>query len=157
MRIERILDKAENFLDFAANSFTETIFFNSPVSVGTIRIMDAFPDRKYYPGFDMVVLDIGGLSEFDESALIYRVPSGLIKETQIAEVFVKKAKIQTDPVGWLTAIRPFDRTTYGKPLTWGEADLANMFGYNLKDSKSSARFYKKFFSDRLRKEPQFKI
>lgn len=155
MRKERFLDKAENFLDFAANSFTEAVFFKPQESVGTIKVMDSFRDRKYFPGFDMVILDIGGLTELDESAVIYRVPRGLIKEDQMAEVIVKKAKFKTEPESWLTAIRPFDRQTFGKPFTSKESELSAMFSYNLKNADGARRFFKKFFSDRLRTEPPF--
>lgn len=157
MGVERFFDKAENFLDLAANSFTEALFFKPQESVGTMRVMDSFRDRKYFPGFDMVILDIGGLSEMDESAVIYRVPRGLVKEDQLVEVVVKRAKVKADPESWLTAIRPFDRRLYGKPFSKSESSLQAMFSYNLKDADGSVRFYKKFFNDRLRKEPPFRF
>jgi hypothetical protein len=109
-----------------------------------MRVLDAFPDRKYFPGFDMVVLDFGKLKETDNSPAVYRVPTGLLKEDAIAEIIVRRAKITTDPMYFLVAVRPFDRQTYGKPFKWAEADFGNMFGYNMKDSDHSRMFYKKF-------------
>lgn len=138
------MDRVENFLEASFANFTEALWFKGPESVGTIRVLDAFPDRKYYPGYDMVVLDFGQLRDFDESAFIMRVPMGLLQEGQIAEVKVKMAKVKMEPAHFLVAMRPFDRSTYGKPFRWSEAHLANMFGYNMMDSNRSSIFYQKF-------------
>lgn len=142
--IERNLGKAENFLERAFADFTEALWFKGAESAGTIRVMEAFPDRKFFPGYDIVVLDFGKLQDWDESSFVYRVPQGLLKEDQIAEVFIKRAKVMTDPIAFLVALRPFDRASYGEPFRWTEAHLANMFGYNMKDSKHSKLFYQKF-------------
>ncbi len=157
MGIERYLDKTEAFLEVSFANLTEALWFKKAETAGTIRVLDAFPDRKYFPGFDMVILDFGKLVDWDESPAIYRVKKDLVVPGSIVEVIIKRAKVDTSPKAVLTAIRPFEKEKYGKDFGMGDLTTAQMFGYNMKYSSLSKMFFDRFVEERRRKEPPIRF
>jgi hypothetical protein len=144
MNFERGLNFLESFIEVGINGFTESFYFNYPESVGTIRVLEAFPDRKFYPGFDMVYLDFGSLKETDDSHAVFRVPSGLVKTDQIVELFVKRGKAKMKESDFLVSMRPFNPALYSKPFGWAESNLSQIFGYNHKTFRGSRNFARRF-------------
>lgn len=153
MSIERNLDKAEAFLEASFANFTEALWFRRPETAGTIRVLDSFSDRKYFPGFDMVILDFGKMLDNDDSPVIFHVPKGLVKAGSIVEVIIKRARVDTDPKAILAALRPFEREKYQKEITLGEVEISRMFGFNMKYSNLSKMFFDRFVEEKRRKEP----
>lgn len=152
MGIERYLDKAEAVIETSFANFTEALWFKRPETVGTMRVLDAFPDRKFFPGYDMVILDFGKLKDFDESPAIYRVKKGLIKPESVVEVIIKRSRVDTNPKAVLVAVRLFDKEVYGKDFGMRDLATAQMFGYNMKYSTLSKMFFDRFVEDKRRKE-----
>jgi len=146
MNTERLikgLGRVENLIDFTVNSLVHEIFYERPESVGTIRVLLVLDDDRY-PGFDEAILDFGQDAPKDDGLSIKHIPKGWIKENQIAEVRIRRSRSLREPLSCLVSLRPYNRVIYGKPLFWDEAELDNVFSYNLKDSETSANFFKKF-------------
>lgn len=133
----------DKFLESALNNFTEHMFYGPAETVGAMRAADAFPDPRFFPGFDLVFLDFEDQEATDDSYLIYRVPKDLIKPGSIVEVIAKRGKGVLQDMA-LVSIRPFDRRTYGKPFGYKEAQLDEMFAFNVKTRGNSESFFKKF-------------
>lgn len=128
------------------SKITEGFKFGKAETVGAIRIWEVFPDKKHFPGWDMVLLDFGRLDILDNSNEIYRVPSGFFTEDQVVEVIAKKSIARSSNGITLVAIRSFEKQTFGKPIAGSEKNLKEMFRYNYKDIIWSEMFYKKFFN-----------
>lgn len=146
MKAEQLLGRIEDFFERSLNIVNESIIYNSAESVGTIRTLDVFRSLEFGPKFDTVVLDFGIPMESGEWVAIDRVPHGIIKRYQSVEIFVKRNKFHSED--WLTSLRPFNYVLYGKPFVWDEANLGEIFSYNLMDSKTHKLFFNKFLKDR---------
>lgn len=157
MSIERNFAKTEKFIHSVVESLNQTLWYKKQESVGTIRVLDSFADRKYYPGYDFVMLDFGVNVFDDDSAIIYKVPRGLIKPRSVVEIVVKRQKVKTTPESFLVGVRPFVKENYGKDFGKEDKFLNIQFGQNQKWSDSAVNFYKKFLTTRLRKEPPFRF
>ena len=144
MGIERNLSKTEKIIHSVIENINQSLWYGKQETVGTMRVLDSFPDRKFYKGFDFVMLDFGTNTLDDDSAIIYKVPRGMIKPNSVVELIVKRQKIHTIPESFLVGVRPFKKESYGKYFGSDDKLLNIQFGQNQKWSDSAINFYKKF-------------
>ena len=144
----------ERFLlsQYELDNLYEEARYTPARTVGTARVKNIFSYGEK-PLFDIVILDLK-VQEGDRSREISRVPVGLFKKGDIAEVVVREYKGSfIDPRSWMilgnggfcvVAIRPFSPSTYGKPIDPLLSPYQEMLERNGKGPHFAPAFYEKF-------------
>src|SRR3972149_3137792 len=131
----------ERYIRFV-DRVSDEIFMGPPRSVGIIAVANVF-DESGYPGYQTAILKLPEHPTDKRSRYVYHVPVGWVQGGATVEVlirriepipFMARAIERLDIITmWLTAIRPFDRTMYGKPIDRNDTVLSEMFRVNRRE------------------------
>jgi hypothetical protein len=152
----------ERFVRFA-DRFGNEIFLEPPRSVGKIRVSGVTIDESHH-GFEVATLQLSA-EPTDRRSRYIRCTSGSIAQGDVVEVLIRQiepipfltnsAQLLDINARWLTAIRPYNPSTFQTPVDRKDTVIHEMFRVNRMGQDTAPAFYNRFLRERAMKTPPY--
>lgn len=152
----------ERFVRFAER-FGNEIFLEPPRSVGRIRVSSVAADERHH-GFEVATLQLP-VDLTDKRSRYIRCTLGWIAQGDVVEVLIRQiepipfftnvAQLLDINARWLTAIRPYNPSTFQTPVDRKDTAIHEMFRVNRMGQDTAPAFYNRFLNERSTKPPQY--